>query len=684
MGDMAKKTASVISGLVGVATSSLLTYSAMNDLGKGAIDTNEAMFKLAGGVAGAAASGALLGSAFGTTGALIGALTGTVISGVSAWLGYSNATKENREEVIKLSNEIAEQTEKIEANRTAYEQATKSIKDSYETKLVDLEYARTMSSNLENLVDSNGKVIKGNEERVDFILNELSEALGIELERNGNLITKNGEVVGSYNELRDGISEVIQKKKEDAETEAYQELYKETIKERIKAINELPEAYEKVNEAVKRYNEERTQESAQAVLDAQENYYSLKDTVEQTTKDASMYLQKMTENTVDETKKLSNEMLKQGEVSSEYLQNMTQENMETWEKNYNQLEEETKSTMLAQSTTIENMTPELMNKWREAAEGSVEEFTSALSQTELKTRGCILSSITQTSEMTPQLTAAWAQLAKSSTIEFINQLSSLPEETQTEIMNAVTAIQDESDIMKQVWNNLGNEGVQGFKERIKALSQVANDEMVDMKDTMYNRKPDVIWVMQSIGEQASQQLNTSLNGVKSGSNYVSGVIQGINNNKELLNSTIKGLAGGAKSAFNHALGINSPSKVMEEQAQYIPLGIVKGIEKNKNRVFASMRNLSQGIEINRQDFTVDSRQFIDYGEVKGEIASKSEVNIGSAIVQKMKEAVIEGMKNARIAVQVEAKTEKGIIFKTIQQEAEEYVMQTGMNPFPVT
>ena len=41
------------------------------------------------------------------------------------------------------------------------------------------------------------------------------------------------------------------------------------------------------------------------------------------------------------------------------------------------------------------------------------------------------------------------------------------------------------------------------------------------------------------------------------------------------------------------------------------------------------------------------------------------------------------MRNEGIKVNIEAKTDKSIIFKAIQDKANEFAMQTGENPFPV-
>ena len=41
------------------------------------------------------------------------------------------------------------------------------------------------------------------------------------------------------------------------------------------------------------------------------------------------------------------------------------------------------------------------------------------------------------------------------------------------------------------------------------------------------------------------------------------------------------------------------------------------------------------------------------------------------------------MRETEVNVNIEAKTEKGIILKTVRKEAEEFYTQTGKAPFPV-
>ena len=44
--------------------------------------------------------------------------------------------------------------------------------------------------------------------------------------------------------------------------------------------------------------------------------------------------------------------------------------------------------------------------------------------------------------------------------------------------------------------------------------------------------------------------------------------------------------------------------------------------------------------------------------------------------------MIEGMSRVSIPIEIEAKTDEGIIFTRMQAKAKEFVMQTGEEPFP--
>lgn len=81
-----------------------------------------------------------------------------------------------------------------------------------------------------------------------------------------------------------------------------------------------------------------------------------------------------------------------------------------------------------------------------------------------------------------------------------------------------------------------------------------------------------------------------------GGNIVSGIIEGINSKKESLKTTMTTLAQEALNAAKDALGIASPSRVMQENVgRWIPAGIASGITQYGSLVDDAMGSVTDGL-----------------------------------------------------------------------------------------
>lgn len=81
-----------------------------------------------------------------------------------------------------------------------------------------------------------------------------------------------------------------------------------------------------------------------------------------------------------------------------------------------------------------------------------------------------------------------------------------------------------------------------------------------------------------------------------GSNIVKGIWNGIKNAKDWLIGRIKSFAKGITDGIKKALGINSPSVVMEKLFKWVPVGAGIGIEKNTKYAVNAIKNM--GGEVN--------------------------------------------------------------------------------------
>lgn len=351
----------VVVGIGGLAISSYSAFESMRKLGEGSAQAKETVGKLAVSVAGATASGALLGSAFGPIGTAIGALTGATISLTASLLGYKIGAQDARIQTTLSSDEVKKLTDKLKESKQAYENTIDSIKNSAESKLIDVEYSKRLSDELEDLVDSNGRVKKGCEERVDYILGEMNDALGTEISRNGDLITKNGKVVNSYEELKESIKKTVEAKKEEIRQEAILELNKEKMKRKIQLEMELAEAKKKLQKAVTDYYNAESEGI---------NVWSL--TFSKKQQDICNRLIE-TDNTVQS---LSSEY----ETICKELETTTDLMADGIVQDYSKIADSTVESLNKGTKAVKDLTPEQQNAWKNLATSNYNEYKNKLGQ----------------------------------------------------------------------------------------------------------------------------------------------------------------------------------------------------------------------------------------------------------------------------------------------------------------
>lgn len=129
--------------------------------------------------------------------------------------------------VTGISNTKSETTElidKIYSENTAWKETLATQKEKTEANVAEIDYTTRLYDELQTLVDSNGKVKEGNEKRVSYILNELSEAIGIELDLTGDQIK-------GYKDLSDSIDTMLAKKRAEIILAGQEETYKKAISE---------------------------------------------------------------------------------------------------------------------------------------------------------------------------------------------------------------------------------------------------------------------------------------------------------------------------------------------------------------------------------------------------------------------------------------------------------------------
>lgn len=170
-------------------------------------------------------------------------LAGAIMGLVTA-LGYlMYATDENRKSYEAEREEAEKTLQSVQEQTKAYNDLTNERDKMISAGDSEISYAQRLWTELDTLIDKNGKIKDGYEDRVKFIAGELKDKLGIEIDTTKNLRSQ-------YDKLGKSIDDVVAKKKAKIKMEASEKSYEEAIKNQDKAYTDLAN-YEKQLETAK-------------------------------------------------------------------------------------------------------------------------------------------------------------------------------------------------------------------------------------------------------------------------------------------------------------------------------------------------------------------------------------------------------------------------------------------------
>ena len=176
-----------------------------------------------------------------TTTAAVAGLTAGIIAFISA-------TDKGAKEHKKAMEDLKKDSEAIKQETDSWKDLKKTRDEALTTGKREIDNLTSLRNELYNIVDANGKVKKGYEDRASFIVNELSEALGIEISY------KDGVIEG-YQKIQEEIDKTIEKKKAEIILNASEEMYTEALKKQYKAEAKRDKLKAKLNEKQEQYNE---------------------------------------------------------------------------------------------------------------------------------------------------------------------------------------------------------------------------------------------------------------------------------------------------------------------------------------------------------------------------------------------------------------------------------------------
>lgn len=155
----------------------------------------------------------------------------------------------------EVSDSLKDLLDSIERDTKAIEDAKDARNKNIEAIESEWGHVKDLKTELDGLVDENGKVKKGYEDRARFIIGELTEATGVELEMIDG-------VIQGYSDISAEIDKVIETRRNAAILNAYEAEYQQALKNVKRAQDNLNTAVSAGQAASDKYNAQR-----QKVLD---------------------------------------------------------------------------------------------------------------------------------------------------------------------------------------------------------------------------------------------------------------------------------------------------------------------------------------------------------------------------------------------------------------------------------
>lgn len=250
--------------------------------------------------------------------------------------------------------------------------------------------------------------------------------------------------------------------------------------------------------------------------------------------------------------------------------------------------------------------PERIMEFLSNAVSNVATWASDMAQKALETGTNFLNNIVKFFQQLPERIGYFIGYALGTVAKWAADMIAKAIETGMSFLNNIVKFFQQlpgniQKFLSNTFNNVVNWGKQTVSNgRAKAA------EFLDSVVSFFSQLPGQIWTFLSNvisnviswgsdlvnrGHQAASDMaNSIVNAISSlpsqvaniGTNIVHGIWNGISGAGGWLMSKVRSFASGIVNGFKNALGINSPSRVFEEESEWIPEGVGKGVEKNED------------------------------------------------------------------------------------------------------
>lgn len=468
--------------------------------------------------------------------------------------------REAEEEEAGWTEENKNLVQTINDQAQAYRDSLAAKQETFGAMDAEYGHLQDLAEEYDSYLDTNGKVQQGYEDRAEFILTELSKALGVERDEIDKIIQKNGELSSS-------IDQIIAKRKAEAVLNELQSEYTQAILQAKDAETSLAAIQASRAAQQKKVN------------DLDEKRKALLKQINDLTDDQGRALSGV-EAEVQPLRDAYAELTDEYESASGVLAVMTE------------AENQAANTYEGLQTTIRNyegVSAAIISGDTNKINRSLEQFRNDFKTTETATKESLEAQYKKLDEEYKLMEAAVKAGSKEITQADLAEKRFWRNQALLEYNKAT---QDVRDAAKNEVNAYSNRMREGRQQAADAAAYVAGGATTEL--------------------QKAQQ-----SAADSGYNFTSGFASGISNAAHRVTYAARQLGGAASNALNSRLLERSPSRLTMKSGEYFSEGFALGITKAAGDALAAAKNLGEdaanAVSQDAKMTAVNANPYVDRG-----------------------------------------------------------------------
>ena len=457
---------------------------------------------------------------------------GLLTTGIAGAVAITAAYEKKQQELLGNSVETKKAIDKeVEARNNLIQTQEKNIS----SNLAEIEKSQKLYDELKTITDENGKIKQGYEKRASYITNQLSEALGIEIDLN------NG-VIDSYQKIQEEIDKTLLKKKAETIVSGQEEAYNNALEKRAEAYKILNQLEENYQELIKKNGiAPRDVEAREAMKSLKKQLEDQRALLDGYNEDIAKYEQNyslLMENTTESL----NQLVSNNETSISTMNDDTYNGVTTQISYYSKLVDDFKRLKQEQLIAGNQYNADAYKGQEESNKKQLEQLAEQLAQ------------ITTTTNINePEIKTAWQNIANNASGVFFNILNEMPEDLQLKLLELSGIINGDSSIYQSM-TDLANDAEQGFNNNVDG-AKWGSDLTKEISDNMTSK-----------------------------------------NSKNRITSASSTLAGWISNFLHFSLPEKGPLSDMDESMPDMIDLMAKGIYNNKNKLIQVTEKLAQDLK----------------------------------------------------------------------------------------